>query len=318
MTPDIYHIKKYYCVVLVAMIVLASAGCDSLLQQCDNGPDNAIRTLGGTGAVLTLKDNEDYDNPTYSLIIALPDPYLRWKTDSGDFGIHSLTCLGIYWNATFGDNWQSVVIWAGTSTPVCGEIRSLRVLAGVVLAELKLKRADGTALAAAASLVLALGRECPAGACSGKFIYKTCFAPYVSFDNATNYASLSAVDLNFATMSGTFFRANLSGASLNNATMTGADLREAELDKAALCSADLSGAILRQATLDGAALYAANLTGADLFEATLNNTVLSYADFTGADLTGVELSGARVYQTIAPDGVTVDNATALLLHSLIY
>ena len=255
------------------------------------------------------------------MIMALPDPYLRWKTSGGDCGIHSLTCLGIYWKATFGGNWQPVVVWAGTSTPVCGEIRSLTVTFGIVQAEFKLKRADGAALAAAASLVLALGSECPTGTCSGKFIYGQCFAPYAVLENNDNttqsYKSLSGVDLNFASMSSAYlYRANLSGASLSNATLDGADLREATLNLAALSNADLTGAILRQATLDGAALYGANLTGADLREATLNGAVLSNADLTGVEgMHEVQLNGALIDNTTAPDGTVVDNVTALLIHS---
>ena len=314
---QLYHSIKYYCAALVAVMVLASAGCE-LLEQCDNGPDNAIRTLGGAGAVVTLKDSSDYDMPTYTLNMAESDPYLRWKTTDGDYGITTCGCLATYWNTTFSNNWQSVVIWSGSSESVCGEIRSLKVYSGILQAELRLKRTDGTALLTAASLVLALGRDCPTGTCSGKFTKNTCFTPYATYDNATSYLSLPAVDLNFATLSGSrFYRANLSGASLSNATLAGVDFQEADLEKASLVSADLTGAILYQTNLNGAALYGANLTSADMRETKLNNAVLSYANLAGAYMEDVELSGALVYQTIAPDNVTVDDATALLLHSII-
>ena len=188
MTVETNHSIKYYCAVFVAVMALAITGCDSS-SLCNNGPDNAIHTLGGTGVICTFTAGSDDDTAIYSMIMSQPDSYLRWKTTSGDFGIIGLTCLGIYWQTTFGDNWQPVVIWAGSGTPVCGEIRSLKILFGVVTAEFRLKRADGTGLAIAASLVLALGRECPTGACSGKLLKSTCLTPYVNFDNATNYAS---------------------------------------------------------------------------------------------------------------------------------
>jgi len=323
MTAELHHITKYYCAACVAMMVLASAGCDiPLLPQCNNGPGNAINTLSCAGAVFTLKDSSDYDNPTYSMTQAQPDTYLRWKTTGGDFGITTIFCLVTYWNATFGADWQPVVIWAGSATPVCGEISSLKVLSGKVTADFKLKREYGNTLAASsplASLVLALGGECPTGKCSGTIMYGQCYSPYAGLDSDNaSYASLPGVDLNYASMSSAnLSRADLTGASLSHATLDGADLTEAKLSQAALSSTVMAGATLRQATLDGACLDNATLTNADLRDATLNNAVLSYADLTGADMHNVEISGALVHQTIAPDGATVDNVTALQMHSLI-
>ncbi len=320
MTAGIYHITKYYCAALVAMIVLTSPGCDINPVQCDTGPGNAIYTVGGTVAGFVLKDSSEYATPTYTMTVAQPDIYLRWKTTSNEFGITTIFCLGTYWDATFADDWQHVVIWAGSSTPICGDIRSLKVALGTgsLTAEVRLKRAEGNTLVASASqdLVLALGRTCPSGTCSGKIFKSQCFEPYASVDNAT-YASLQGADLNFASMSGRCKHANLTGASLSHATLDGADLSDAKLDQASLSSATLNGATLRTATLTGASLDNATLTNADLNQATLNNAVLSNANLTGADMHDVAINGAVVNQTIAPDGVTVNSVTELQMHSLI-
>jgi hypothetical protein len=306
MKAGIYHTTKYYCAALVAVMVLASPGCDSNLIQCDTCPGNAIHTLGGTVATFTLKDSSDDDTRTYIMTVILPDLYLRWKAGTKDFGITSIFCMRTFWNTTFGGDWQPVVIWTGSDTPICGEIGSLEVttVIGSLTADIKLKRDVAKTLGTTASfdsVVLALGRTCPVGACSGTFRYSQCFAPYAaveSNDNTTKpYKSLPGVDLNFASMSDAYlYQANLNGASLSGATLAGADLRAAELKHAALYGADLTGAILRGADLTGA--------------------VLNYANLTNADIDEVDLNGARVYQTIAPDGEVVDNATALLSHKL--
>jgi len=290
MKSEQYLRIRLYCAALLAIAALATAGCDILAQKCNNGPGNAVQVLSGQIASFELKDSSDYLAPTYKMLIAQPDPYLRWKTASGDYGTTSVICLGSFWTKTIGDDWEHFVMWVGSSTPVCGEIRSLKVTSlygvSIVQAEVKLPREVGQGLPTtipAASLVLALGRETcpPTGDCSGKLVKGQCAEPYAalggSADNASlQYASLVGADLNFATMTGNLSRANLTGASLSNATLTGTNLRGAKL----------------------------------------NQTLLVYTDLTGAEMNDVEISGARVYQTTAPDGELVDNTTALLKHRL--
>ena len=274
---------KYFCAALVAMLVLAGIGCDGtpVVPQCNNGPGNAIRTLGGTGVVFVKTDETDYDSPTYNMIISEPDIYIRWKTGGNEFGNHSLSCLIEFWQNEFGDDGVPVVIWSGGGKPVCGKISSLRFfLAGGVTAELEMARQDGDGLGAvAASVVLALDKTvCPTGECSGKVYNSKCMEPYAGLDNATlNYGALLGADLNFASLNiAKLYRADLRGTALSNAIFTGADLREANFSDA----------------------------------------VLLYTDFTDADMRDVTMGNARVYQVTAPDGTVVDNSTALLNHRL--
>ena len=280
---ETHHMTRYYCAALVAMMVLAGAGCDGtpVVPQCNNGPGNAIRTLSGKGVIFETLDETDYDRPTYSMIIAEPDIYIRWKTGGSEFGNHSLSCLIEFWENEFGDDEVPVVIWSGGGKPVCAKISSLRfLLPGVVTAELEMARQDGEGLGAAAvSVVLALDKTvCPTGECSGKVYNSKCIEPYAGLDNATlKYGLLIGADLNFASLNiANLYSADLRGTSLSNAIFTGADLRMANFSDA----------------------------------------VLLYTDFTDADMRDVTMGNARLYHVTAPDGSVVDNSTALLNHRL--
>jgi uncharacterized protein YjbI with pentapeptide repeats len=60
----------------------------------------------------------------------------------------------------------------------------------------------------------------------------------------------------------------------------------------------------------------ASFAGANLREVNFDDAVMVYTDFTDADLTDAHAYGAFVYHAIAPNGVEVDSAEALLNGSL--
>ncbi|MEM9089823.1 MAG: pentapeptide repeat-containing protein [Cyanobacteria bacterium P01_F01_bin.53] len=90
---------------------------------------------------------------------------------------------------------------------------------------------------------------------------------------------------------------NLEGANLENANLRGANLRGANLIGANLSQADLVGSDLTAANLQSA-----NLRGAALWKATLWETNFADAEMRWAELHKEQLDGAKLHQTILPDG----------------
>ena len=90
---------------------------------------------------------------------------------------------------------------------------------------------------------------------------------------------------------------NLAGANLENANLRGANLRGANLVGANLSQADLVGSDLTSANLQSA-----NLRGAALWKATLWETNFTKAEMRWAELHKEQLDGAKLHQTILPDG----------------
>ncbi len=127
---------------------------------------------------------------------------------------------------------------------------------------------------------------------------------YPDVDSDLSEEDLREANLSKANLSGT----RLQGICLSGANLTGANLGRANLFLANLSGADLSGADLSQAELDMANLSKANLSMAHLIRAHLYRADLSEADLSRADLGGadlgvaglreINLSGARLSDTI--------------------
>lgn len=106
-------------------------------------------------------------------------------------------------------------------------------------------------------------------------------------------ANLSAISLPQANLQA----CNLAGANLEKANLRGANLQGANLAGANLNQADLVGS-----DLTGANLQSANLRGAVLWKATLWEANLSDAEMRWAEVHKEQLEGAKLSQTILPDG----------------
>ncbi|MDJ0554138.1 MAG: pentapeptide repeat-containing protein [Microcoleaceae cyanobacterium MO_207.B10] len=113
-------------------------------------------------------------------------------------------------------------------------------------------------------------------------------------------ANLSNANLKYADLSSP-------ATYLEAANLTKANLQGANLFRTNLSNANLNSTILRQANLTGANLKNANLSNAD-FSSLTNSyptqipTYLDEADLTNANINNAKLEGARMCQTIMPDG----------------
>ncbi len=96
--------------------------------------------------------------------------------------------------------------------------------------------------------------------------------------------------------------ANLQCCNLSGTNLSGANLRGADLQGANLAGADLSQADLFGSNLTAADLRAATLRGTVLWEANLWETDFSNAEMRWADVHQEQLDGARLSQTVLPDG----------------
>ncbi|MGU9951654.1 MAG: pentapeptide repeat-containing protein [Gammaproteobacteria bacterium WSBS_2016_MAG_OTU1] len=102
--------------------------------------------------------------------------------------------------------------------------------------------------------------------------------------------------------------ANLQKAKLIDAKMQGANLQRANLQKAKLIDAKLIDAKMQHAFLIVANLQKARLWNTKLQNANLQGTDLQYADLKGpgvgmeADIEGVDMSGAKIYHALMPEG----------------
>ncbi|MEL6553956.1 MAG: pentapeptide repeat-containing protein [Cyanobacteria bacterium J06621_11] len=107
-------------------------------------------------------------------------------------------------------------------------------------------------------------------------------------------------------------KANLTGISLPKANLEDCNLAGTNLEKANLRGANLKGANLAGANLSHADLVGTDLTGADLKSAILRSTLLWEANLWEADLSNAEmrwadlhqeqLNGAKLDETVLPDG----------------
>ena len=111
---------------------------------------------------------------------------------------------------------------------------------------------------------------------------------------------------------------DLSGENLTLfSNFSGADLTSANLSEVMLRAANLSGAKLISVNFKKANLSRVNFTGADLQKANLQQAELDNAIWTNADLSGADLtdatgfdantSGAKLCQTIMPNGTNNDS-----------
>ncbi|MBW4523429.1 MAG: pentapeptide repeat-containing protein [Scytolyngbya sp. HA4215-MV1] len=127
-----------------------------------------------------------------------------------------------------------------------------------------------------------------------------------------SYADLSGIDLSHARLSDCYMaHVNLSGANLRNASLievclnaanlAGADLRGCRLGRTSFSGADLTDADLRDVECHDTNFTRANLTGANLRGVDLDAT-LERANLTGANLEGASLGRTSFWNTIMPDG----------------
>jgi uncharacterized protein YjbI with pentapeptide repeats len=126
-------------------------------------------------------------------------------------------------------------------------------------------------------------------------------------------ASLAMSDLREADLNGTtapaltapyarFGKADMAGFDATLGRLAGIHARGAEMYEAGLFAADLAGADLRGVDFGDDDLSGAVLSGADLRGAKFDYPDLEFADLSGADLRGVSLKGARLCDTVMPDG----------------
>lgn len=119
-------------------------------------------------------------------------------------------------------------------------------------------------------------------------------------------------------------QANLSGISLPRANLQACNLAAANLENANLRGANLQGANLAGANLSQADLVGSDLTSANLQSTNLRGTVLWKAklwetDFSNAEMRWAEvhkeqLEGAKLHQTILPNGSVYSNPDSPLLN----
>lgn len=100
---------------------------------------------------------------------------------------------------------------------------------------------------------------------------------------------------------------NFSGADLTSANLSEVVLRGANLSSAKLISVNFKKANLSRVNFTGADLQKANLQQAELDNAIWTNADLSGADLTDATGFGANTSGAKLCQTIMPNGTTNDS-----------
>ena len=147
---------------------------------------------------------------------------------------------------------------------------------GVISAVLERPDQYSTPLTASGQVVIEINRSCGfTSNCNLGItdLYGNCYEPFASPANLTIAVSISGATLNFA-----------------------------NFDNAWIPDSDLSDTTLSNATFTGANLQGVNF----------RNAVMIKTDFSGADMTDAQVDGAFVYQTIAPNGQTVNDANSLL------
>jgi hypothetical protein len=98
---------------------------------------------------------------------------------------------------------------------------------------------------------------------------------------------------------------DLDGANLDTADLRGLDLSDASLIGANLRKTLLSGAKFDRANLKGADLWGAQAQEASFKDATLQDANLITANFELADMVGAFILGAKIFNTVMPDGQAI-------------